>query len=584
MNFLHYISLVLFSLFSVQINAKSSCDSMYYSQFIFRANQFQIHHQHQKVAVLVDSILTWNKEDENCKFVLILLNLKALAYEHSQKFEECSKISTEVVALAQKYQFPEIEARAYLTLVRMHDFLKREGDLKRNLSHVKALIDRYNLQEFLPEYYVRASSSQRFFGKQDSSLYYAKQAVVWGEKFNDYLNLADGHLLIGANYRGTEKSTQSMLTSCEYFKKLGSNSSVALQYINVIKSLNSIGRMKETNQYIDSSKLYLRNLEKTPRVYDIHEYLYELVAQKFEQEGSLDSSIFYIKLAHMYSDSSLFVTNYQYITDKEIEIATLKEKALVHQLSRSRSYWISGFVLLSFCILAVSYLYINRLKYQKKITHQTEEILAQKNELDILLARQNILLSEIHHRVKNNLQVVISLLTLKGQRSSNQETENFFEDICLKIRSISLIHEQLYNSNQFDNVNVGLYVQQLIDGFNNITSKSENTFTVNIPTLYFNIETLFPIGIILTELIMNSIKHAEIESGKSLSINISINEVDNGYLLRYSDNGKGKSSDHKGLGTTILHAMSRQLNANSTEFNQAGFNYQLTFTQKTTSS
>ncbi len=114
--------------------------------------------------------------------------------------------------------------------------------------------------------------------------------------------------------------------------------------------------------------MYLSNLEKTPRVYDIHEYLSKLISEKYEKIGKVDSPIFYIKLASSYRDSSHFVTNDQFISEKEVEIATLKEKARVIELTKSRKFWILGFLVTLISILILGFLYGRNLKYQQKIS------------------------------------------------------------------------------------------------------------------------------------------------------------------------------------------------------------------------
>ncbi|HPN68283.1 MAG TPA: sensor histidine kinase [Saprospiraceae bacterium] len=577
-----YLVIVCFS--APPLKAKSACDSVYFSKIIEQGIYLQNHHKHDEVITLVDSILRFHKNKENCQYVLKLLNMKALVLEHSQHFEESIAIATDVISSAQKYKMYDIEAKSFLILVRIHDFLQRENDLNRNLAKAKALIDRHQLLQLLPEYYVRAASYQRFFGTRDSSLYFANQAISWGEKYDDYINLADAHMLEGVYHRGTEKATRSMLTSIEYFKKVGEQSAVAISYVNVIKSLLTLGKIRETNEYIDSASVYLANLEKTPRVYDTKEHFYDLISQKYEQEGKTDSAIFYIKLARIYSDSSQFVTNEQFINDKEIEIATLKEKALVNEISKSRRLWIIGFILLSMGLLLLAHFYRRTLRFQKLIFGQNHEILTQKNELTTLLTKQTMLLAEVHHRVKNNLQIVISLLTLKVQNSKDHDTAKYLEDVSMKIRSISLIHEQLYNNDQFDEINVNGYVRQLLEQFRNILSATAYTSNIKINDgLTFNIETMFPIGIILTELVTNSIKHANVQSSNTLNIQIEIKEVDKNYLLFYSDNGTGKLNEKAGMGSSILAAMKRQLNARNTEYNKGGYHFEMEFVMKTVS-
>lgn len=579
-----FLCIVSFLFSAPQLKAKSACDSIYFSKIIEQGIYLQNHHKHDEVITLVDSILYIHKNEENCKYVLKLLNLKALELEHSQHFDESIEITTNVIEKAQKYKLYDIEAKSFLILVRIHDFLQRENDLKRNLTKAKSLIDHHRLVQLLPEYYVRASSYQRFFGSRDSSLYFANQAIYWGKKFNDYINLADANLMVGINCEGTEIGQKSMLTAIEYFKKVGSRSSVAILYLNVISALLDLGKISETSQYIDSARFYVNNLEKTPSDYEVNEKFYELISQKFEIVGKPDSAIFYLKLANIYNDSSQFVTNQQFISDKEIEIATLKEKALVSEISESRRMWIGGFILLLIGILLLAHFYRKTLLFQKLISGQNHEILTQKNELDALLSKQTMLLSEVHHRVKNNLQIVISLLTLKGQSLKDHDTANYLEDVSMKIRSISVIHEQLYNNDQFDEINVNAYVRQLLDQFRNILAATEYTSHIKINDgITFNIETMFPIGIILTELVTNSIKHANVQSSNTLNIQIEIKEIDKNYLLFYSDNGTGKLNENAGMGSSILAAMKRQLNAKSSEFNADGYHFEMEFVMKTVS-
>lgn len=584
MRVLKYILLIIILFLAKFMIANQNCDSLYFAPIIKRANTHQNSHQHIKVISLVDSLTNVTKFHENCKYYLILLNLKGLALENSQKFEESSQVLAEVIKMAQKYNYFEIEAKSYLIVVRIHDFLKRESDLRRNLAKAKALVDQYKLYNLLPEYYVRSSSSQRFFGTRDSSIYFANQAVFWGEKFHDHLNLADAYLLLGAANRGLPMAKEYMKKSAGYYKKNGSFSSVALQYLNLISILDNEGKLNEAGSYIDSAKYYLTNVEKNPRVFTLNSMLNELISLKFQKEGIADSSVHYIKLAKLYSDSSNFATNQEYISEKEIEIATLKEKSEIEYLAKSRKYWVLGFASLLGIIIVLIYFYFSKLKFESTIASQRDEILIQKNELDKLLQKQTILLSEVHHRVKNNLQVVISLLTLKSHHVQDENLVQYLNDICLKIRSISLIHDQLYHTNQFDKILLKIYIDQLCEQFIHMYSQNDIMFNIEIDeNLVFNIETLFPIGIIISELTTNTVKHAQIANSERLNISISVEKNQNTYQLKYSDNGKGKLSNEKGLGSTILKSMTRQLNGSSNEFNQNGYHFQLSFIEKITS-
>ncbi len=170
----------------------------------------------------------------------------------------------------------------------------------------------------------------------------------------------------------------------------------------------------------------------------------------------------------------------------------------------------------------------------------TDRILAEM-QLQESLKEKELLLKEIHHRVKNNLQVVASLLNLQKRTIADPAIAQLFEDSKNRVYSMAMIHERLYQSKQLNQVNLGKYLKDLVNELaqsNDIKSKHIH-FQVNTDAIDVNIETAMPCGLIVNELVTNAIKYAfpNCERGQVL---LECRRTSDGQiLLTVSDTGVG---------------------------------------------
>lgn len=208
---------------------------------------------------------------------------------------------------------------------------------------------------------------------------------------------------------------------------------------------------------------------------------------------------------------------------------------------------------------------------QSELYHQLEFELKEKQktqiELQTSLKEKELLLREIHHRVKNNLNVISSLLNLQANYIDDEQIINMFTDSQNRIQSIALIHEQLYNSIDLSRINFAMYIQNLIKNFCSIhnTQTKNIKFEMNLASLTLNLETAIPCGLLINEIITNSCKHAfPNSSGGTIQINLySKNSL---YHLEIADNGVGipKNFDLENstsLGLRLVNLLLIQLNA-----------------------
>ncbi len=210
-----------------------------------------------------------------------------------------------------------------------------------------------------------------------------------------------------------------------------------------------------------------------------------------------------------------------------------------------------------------------------------------EEQLKASLAEKEILLQEIHHRVKNNLNVIISLLNLQSSYVSDDAIIDMFIDSQNRIGTMALIHEQLYGSENLAQLNFADYVRNLVShlflAYQSATS-TEVELSIEIPPLTLNFETATPCGLILNELVTNAFKHA-FADGRPGKVSITLAHHAHGLKLFVQDNGIGFPPDIDWqncptLGLRLVRLLARQLDATLTQdISAAGTCFCLTFSE-----
>lgn len=214
-----------------------------------------------------------------------------------------------------------------------------------------------------------------------------------------------------------------------------------------------------------------------------------------------------------------------------------------------------------------------------------EDITERRRAHDALCAslrEKDILFKEVHHRVKNNLQLVSSLLSLQAQRISNIEDRERFLDSQRRIQSMTLVHEELYRTDDLSCIDFSYYVEQL-------ARRIEQAFSAVVPVelvvdlerIHLSVDTAVPCGLILNELISNVYKHAFI--GRSQGrLYLSAGLRDGSIVLKVVDDGVGFPSqfdieESNSLGMQVVHALVEQLSADLVITTDRGTEFELTF-------
>lgn len=171
-----------------------------------------------------------------------------------------------------------------------------------------------------------------------------------------------------------------------------------------------------------------------------------------------------------------------------------------------------------------------------------------------------ILIKEIHHRVKNNLQIISSLLRLQAAESTNEKVVEHFGEAINRIRAMALIHEKMYHDDDLSNIDIPAYLVDLAnDIVNSIQTDCNIEFKAESDVKDIDIEHIVPISLIFNELITNSLKHG-FANKSSGSIRIDINHVDGKLVFHYQDNGEWQVPKVENtFGLELLETLTEQL-------------------------
>lgn len=256
--------------------------------------------------------------------------------------------------------------------------------------------------------------------------------------------------------------------------------------------------------------------------------------------------------------------------ERQIDLLANTNELQNTRLKQQKSFLIIGSA--GFAFISMLFFFIYNL--YKKVSSQNLVI-------SETLKTKDILLREIHHRVKNNLQVISSLLSLQSRQIEDIGTKQAIKEGRSRVRSMALIHQNLYQNDNLTGVSVSFYLNKLIEELFE-TYKIENDRVVlemDIDDIELDVDTMVPFGLIANELVSNCLKHAfpQKTTGK---ITVKLKDQDNNLFLSVRDNGIGvdeeKLVNSKSFGNKLLKAFTQKLHGNLEVINDSGTTVNLT--------
>jgi len=343
-----------------------------------------------------------------------------------------------------------------------------------------------------------------------------------------------------------------------------------------------------TNKYIDHCKKYGNQFELSSGYYwlfqaDSNLSNYAAAIKDFETYSSLKDSVFNENKSKQIEEVK---TAYE-AEKKEQKIQLLTKQSLLKQtrldkVMLTRNITVAGVLMLSL-LLGVSY---NRYRLKQRSNRALEakqqEINNKNAHLESLLKEKEWLIKEIHHRVKNNLQVVVSLLNTQSLYLNDEAAVRAIRESENRMHAMSLIHQRLYQSDDVATISIRTYIRELISYLRDCYDAKVSIVLDEGPDIDLDVAQAIPVGLILNEAISNALKYAfpDERQGK---IEVSIKKNEQGTInLKISDNGVGLPADYDAceggsLGMSLMKGLAEQLGGKLILKNNTGLEIEIEF-------
>jgi two-component sensor histidine kinase len=337
----------------------------------------------------------------------------------------------------------------------------------------------------------------------------------------------------------------------------------------------------------NNKKYTSRNLEVSLFLTDSLSGNYQSAIKHYQNYKEINDS-----LLNSTKDKQIEELKIQYETkNKEQKIALLNNQSKLQKSELQKSKLLNNLSIGSLILLLITIgLLYNRYRLKQrnhaKLELKEKEINQKNINLRHLLDEKEWLVKEIHHRVKNNLQTVISLLNSQSAYLDNDMALSAIKNSQHRIHSMSLIHQKLYNSENISTINMPNYIKELVEYLRESFSLGQRIrFEIKVDSLELDVAQAVPLGLILNEAITNSIKYAFPEDRTGM-IYVTLEGIsENKYLLIISDNGIGIDMDLSAkkinsFGMSLIKGLSDDLEAKFTMENKNGTILKIEFSQE----
>ncbi len=453
------------------------------------------------------------------------------------------------------------------------DNLKKAEELKDKSLQIIFL---YHLSDFL----IEERKLQEYIDISEKSLQLEKELP----KTTSYYHATIEHLINAYNFKGGHNDRVMEL--------------IDILYNNDSRRINSYSLYAQLVSGLPKNSPILKTIFKKFGVKDVPE-----LTSKFNKLGKdLNSNDKYhlinycsnaleahghLNLALRFKEKSVDITRKIYSQELSESLANFKtdiavkekEKEISHEKEKTKLYAIIAILAVLFLIIALFVL--------NKIKKQSKELKEKNTLIKKTLKEKDLLVREVHHRVKNNFQIVSSLLELQTKGIEDEKALELANEGKNRVKSMALIHQKLYQ-NESGLIDFDEYIRLLIKELSSLYSSNNNVKTsISSENMMFDVDTAIPLGLIINEIITNSYKYA-FKNDKENNLSILIQkDKDNDYKLVIEDNGPGlsKSLDvkkAKSLGLRLVNRLVKQLHGTLNQTNDSGARFEIYFKDSNT--
>ncbi|XOV93253.1 MAG: tetratricopeptide repeat protein [Bacteroidota bacterium] len=459
----------------------------------------------------------------------------------------------------------------YINLGIVYRRMDRFDDAKNIYQRALNILDPLRDEQVKADLYTNMGNVMISLKQYDSAEYYYTHVKTFSERHNNLVDLAFANNGLGV----VEESRGNYKKALQYFDLVINEKGIDEDYIlfSAIRYkaelLSVLGKYDSATYYFDEAHKLFDETNYPDEIKD----LYLQLADHYERMGQISLAMEYLKKHYtlknqLYNDEVVDRTSEweeRYKTqEKENEIINLRlkneEASLIAAQQRNERNIFLSLTLLLVVVVGFSF-------YMYQLKQKVNKSLEEKNEIvNKALADKELLMKEIHHRVKNNLQVISSLLNLQSNFITDEKANAAMLESKNRVHSMALIHQRLYQNENLTEIDLAEYLDQLIDNLDQSYASPDKDIHIDLEasSIMMDVDKVILLGLIVNELITNSFKYA-FEDAKSGSIIVRLTEMDNKISLTVTDDGKGMKSPPEvkqgSLGTLLINDLSKKLKA-----------------------
>jgi two-component sensor histidine kinase len=500
-----------------------------------------------------------------------LLNTFGLCETRQGHYKDAILLYMRSLKLQQKFNDSLQIASAYnnigVVYSRTDNLLEARGYYKKALAIRVAMKDSASIAMT----YNNLGNTYKFTdtARLDSIVYYHSLSLDMAERIGNKFSVAQSHLNLGNYYLNTYKPKEALRhykTADSMFTDMEVENEIILSRGNISETYFDMKDYQQAKKYGEEALKIAEDAEYEEQISSGHRRLskvymalgeYKKAAESYRKHNEL-----WDKLHDQEMSEKLVQARYDFEYDakqEKMKIEQEKKDLLAHEeKSRQRLIIIAVGIVVVLIFIIVFIFFRNKSRLNREL--ETRNIIIQ----DALNDRE-VLLKEIHHRVKNNLQIISSLLNLQQGLSSSKSSEEILQICESRIQSMAIIHEKLYQSESFKEIVLKEYLIDFIEHIRQSLSLDEKNISVQLESdeIRLDIDRLVPCSLVLNELLINSVKHGLKTSTSGI---IGIQCMKEGQLVKilFSDTGSGLPEDfdfnkYQSLGMKLVKGLMRQI-------------------------
>ncbi len=515
------------------------------------------------------------------------LNLIGMSYDYLGKPDSALYFYYESIKLKAALNDLDGLGAVYMNIGVLYYY---QNDIKNALSNYDIAL----------EFYIKSNNLSKVAGilnnkailfreekKYAEALEVFNQSLKIKNELKDTIGIANalGNIGVVNQYLGNYELAE------EYYKKSLFFDSIISNHYNLVSSYLSLAELHLIEKHFNETKKYLdQSIVLGEKIKAIH-YLddaFKLYAVYDSIMGDFEMAFYHQKKAQYYANEvaneeriqQMDKLNVLYKTEeKEQAITNLKAQTELDQLKISSKNTQLALMIALFILLLVASFYM---VYIYRKINQNRKELDQKNKIiSHSLEEKEVLLKEIHHRVKNNLQVISSLLNLQSRYIKDSRAIEAINESKERINAISLLHKEIYQNEVLKEIHTKNYFENLIDTIQNTFDPDKRIqLLLDIEDIHLDIDTLIPLGLIVNEIFTNCYKYGTTQDNPQFVF--TFKKRDSQIYLIVKDNGKGfpvgmNSENIDSLGLKLISLFSKKLQAELNYTSNGGAQVEISF-------